>query len=185
MLNDIPTNNIHKNNNVQDNNNVQYSNEKNISPQNNINYFKNNIEINNILKKYDIDKDDPLLAFIEMEHSILNSFISEHNYLHKKNNRVNDLDFYKSEIEKLLNDFKLSFFLKSEENINLINELLANQRKQILKDVDIKLNDIDIDILSSNINKNISTKSDFNILLHFLFFSLGVFSSFIGYFFFL
>ena len=129
--------------------------------------LKQKQNIKDIIKKYDIDLDDPLLAFIEMEHSLLKEIVVNHS----------DLDNQKKDIEHILKDFKFKFFIKTEDFNKNNQDFYIKEKNKLEQLFNMKINDIDVSAISKEINSkiNIDNKknSKQNIIIYSIIFILG------------
>ena len=129
--------------------------------------LKQKQNIKDIIKKYDIDLDDPLLAFIEMEHSLLKDIVINHI----------DLDNQKKDIEQILKEFKFKFFMKTEDFNKNNQDFYIKEKNKLEQLFNMKINDIDIEAISKEINSKVNIdnnkNSKQNIIIYSIIFTLG------------
>lgn len=129
--------------------------------------LQQNENIKHIIKKYGIELDDPLLAFIEMEHSLLQN-ISANN---------DDILSHKNDIEKILKDFKFKFFIKTEEFNKTYQDFYIAEKNKLEKSFNDKIDNIDVNQISESINNKIKFEYNVfnkkNLFTYFIFFFIG------------
>lgn len=161
---------------MNDDNNIN-NNENIINQQENNDSFNTNI--NNLIVKYNLDKNDPLFALIEIQLNILKEFQNTKQEL-LNNSNFNKLDISNtnsSNIE-LFNKLNDEFYFLSKEKLSQVekelNIFLNNIKSTTKQDIDefkieIK-NDVNDSVLINNITS--SNQNKFNIMNFLNFFLL-------------